>query len=158
MISLYDEIGSNIDKEFLDKIYGAALRYFGLEDQFEIEVSVVDEDTIQSVNKETRGIDKVTDVLSFPTIEMTFPFEKDKYQDDIDWESGNVMLGDIMLCEKRAKEQALEYGHSYQRECGYLLLHGLLHLMGFDHVEEQDKVVMREHEEKILTSIGIVRE
>ncbi len=158
MISLYDEVGSDIDKEFLDKIYGATLGYFGLDDQFEIEVSVVDEDTIQSVNKATRGIDKVTDVLSFPTIEMTFPFDKDNYQDDIDWESGNVMLGDIMLCEKRAKEQALEYGHSYQRECGYLLLHGLLHLMGFDHIEEKDKVVMREHEEKILTSIGIVRE
>lgn len=158
MISLYNEVDSNVDKEFLDKIYYATLNYFGLKDDFEIEVSVVDEETIKSVNNQTRNIDKVTDVLSFPAINMTFPFDKNNYQDDMDWDSGNVILGEIMLCEKRAKEQAIEYGHSYQRECGYLLLHGLLHLMGFDHIKEEDKKIMRMHEEKILTSLGIVRE
>ncbi|MGN0771628.1 MAG: rRNA maturation RNase YbeY [Christensenellales bacterium] len=156
-IELYDEVGGNIDTDLVKKIFDATLAHFGMNDDVEVEICIVDEDTIKEVNKSTRGIEKVTDVLSFPTLTDVFPFDKNRHSDDINPDSGRVMLGELMLCEKRAKEQAQEYGHSVEREYGYLVLHGLLHLLGFDHIEEKDKAEMRRHEEEILESLGIVR-
>lgn len=156
-IELFDEVNSNIDKSFVDKIFYATLEHFGMPDDVEVEINIVDEDTIKEVNKTTRQIEKVTDVLSFPTLNHPLPYNKDEHLDDINPDTGNVMLGELLLCEKRAKEQAEEYGHSYERECGYLVLHGLLHLLGFDHIQEEDKAEMRKHEEEILNSLGIVR-
>lgn len=156
-IELYDDVNSNIDKSFVDKIFYATLKHFGIIDEVEVEINIVDEETIKEVNKTTRQIEKVTDVLSFPTLNHPLPYNKDEHLDDVNPDTGNVMLGELLLCEKRAKEQAKEYGHSYERECGYLVLHGLLHLLGFDHIQEEDKVEMRKHEEEILNSLGIVR-
>lgn len=123
------------------------------------EIIITDENEIRSLNAETRGIDGVTDVLSFPSLDgirgkelkkADFPYEID--------EDGNLFLGSIAICEKRAKEQAEEYGHSYMRELHYLAVHGLCHLLGYDHMTEEDKPEMRAKEEKILSKMGITRE
>lgn len=123
------------------------------------EIIITDEAEIQRLNTEARGIDAVTDVLSFPSLDgirgkalkkADFPFEVD--------EEGNIFLGSIVICEKRAREQAEEYGHSYMRELHYLAVHGLWHLLGYDHMTEEDKPEMRAREEKILSKLGITRE
>lgn len=123
------------------------------------EIIITDEAEIQRLNAEARGIDAVTDVLSFPSLDgirgralkkADFPFEVD--------EDGNIFLGSIVICEKRAREQAEEYGHSYMRELHYLAVHGLWHLLGYDHMTEEDKPEMRAREEKILSKLGITRE
>ncbi len=123
------------------------------------EIIVTDEAEIRRLNAEARGIDAVTDVLSFPSLDgirgkalkkADFPFEVD--------EEGNIFLGSIVICEKRAREQAEEYGHSYMRELHYLAVHGLWHLLGYDHMTEEDKPEMRAKEEKILSKLGITRE
>lgn len=123
------------------------------------EIIVTDEAEIRRLNAEARGIDAVTDVLSFPSLDgirgkalkkANFPFEVD--------EDGNIFLGSIVICEKRAREQAEEYGHSYMRELHYLAVHGLWHLLGYDHMTEEDKPEMRAKEEKILSKLGITRE
>ena len=111
------------------------------------------------MNKNERGVDKVTDVLSFPTLVIkSLPVTKKQFPTDIDYESGKLMLGDIIICYEKVKEQAAEYGHSEEREAAYLTLHGILHLLGFDHIEDADRVVMRKHEEEILNSLGITRD
>ncbi len=123
------------------------------------EIIITDEAEIRRLNAEARGIDAVTDVLSFPSLDgirgralkkADFPFEVD--------EEGNIFLGSIVICEKRAREQAEEYGHSYMRELHYLAVHGLWHLLGYDHMTEEDKPEMRAKEEKILSKLGITRE
>ena len=154
----YTTKNKNVDKAFLDKIYKAALKHFNLEDIFEVELTIVGETRIKNTNRETRGIDRVTDVLSFPSIDFKFPFKKQDYIYDIDPETGKIMLGELMLCEKRAKAQAKTYGHSLNREIGFLVLHGLLHLLGFDHIKKEDEVVMMGHAEEILKGLNLTRD
>ena len=123
------------------------------------EIVFVSEEEIQTLNRDTRGLDKVTDVLSYPTldgIKGKSLFKKD-YPYDLD-EDGNLCVGSIAVCVKRAKEQAEEYGHSYSRELHYLIVHGVLHCLGYDHEADEDKAEMREKEEEILQKLGIVRE
>ena len=123
-----------------------------------IEVLFVDEAEIQRLNRELREIDKVTDVLSFPALDLERgqAIKKKDYPFDID-EEGRLLLGSIAVCVKRAKEQAEEYGHSYERELHYLIVHGIMHCLGYDHMEEKDKAQMREKEEEILNKLGITR-
>ena len=112
----------------------------------EIYVSIIlsDEEYIKKINSEFRHIDKVTDVLSFPM------FEKD----EIEAVRGEKeVLGDIIVCMPKVKEQAKEYGHSELREFSYMLVHGFYHLMGYDHMNDEDKAKMRKKEEKVLTNI-----
>ncbi len=124
-----------------------------------LEITFVDEEEIRRLNAALRNIDKVTDVLSFPALDLVrgqaikkadYPFETD--------EEGRLVLGCIAVCEKRAKEQAEEYGHSYTRELHYLIVHGALHCLGYDHINETDQAQMREKEEQILQRLGITRE
>ena len=158
MLEIFDEIDSGLDTELIQKVFNEVRSEFSLPDNARVELSVVDEDDIRQVNKEFRNVDSVTDVLSFPSLEVTLPFDIDDYPYDIDLSTGELMLGEIMLCYKRAVEQSIEYAHSKERECCYLVLHGLLHLLGYDHIQEQDKAVMRDKEEKILNSLGISRD
>lgn len=125
-------------------------------DKLVAEVEFVDETEIKRLNREFRGIDKVTDVLSFPTLDgirgtvvkaEDFPYDTDG--------KGRVMVGSIAVCVNRAKEQAKEYNHSEEREFTYLVLHGLLHLMGYDHIEEEDKKQMREIEKTVCKKLNI---
>ena len=109
---------------------------------------------IHEINKQYRDVDKETDVLSFPM------FEKDELDIKIknqDFEYEDV-LGDIVISIEKVKEQAEEYGHSFEREFSYMLVHGFYHLMGYDHIEEQDKIIMRPKEENILNKLGIRRD
>ena len=122
----------------------------GFKGSAEIGVSIVDDDQIRQINNEHRKIDSTTDVLSFP-------LGKDgKY--DINPENGAYMLGDIVLSIERAKEQAKRFGHSLQREIGYLTVHSVLHLLGYDHVDGGlEAVRMREREETVMASVGLPR-
>ena len=122
------------------------------------EVIFVTPEEIKDLNKKERNIDKVTDVLSFPTLDgirgkvlspKDFPLDLD--------DDGNLFIGSIAVCEERAKEQAEEYGHSLTREITYLICHGLLHLFGYDHEIDSDKTQMRALEEEIMTLIKITR-
>lgn len=122
------------------------------------EIIFVSADEIKELNAKHRNKDAVTDVLSFPTLDDTrgkalkaadFPY-------DID-EDGSLFIGSIAVCEQRAHEQAEEFGHSYERELHYLVVHGLCHLLGYDHEDEADKAEMREKEERILGRMGITR-
>lgn len=109
---------------------------------------------IRKINKKYRKIDKETDVLSFPM------FEKDELDEKI--KSGDFpyedVLGDVIISIEKVREQAEEYGHSFERELSYMLVHGFYHLMGYDHIEEEDKKIMRPKEEKILNELKITRE
>ena len=123
-----------------------------------VEFVFVDGEEIQRLNRETRNMDKVTDVLSYPALDgikgeeihgEDFPYEID--------EEGNLLIGSIVVCCDRAHEQAEEYGHSYNRELHYLLVHGIMHCLGYDHMDDEEKAEMREKEEFILSKLGIVR-
>lgn len=123
-----------------------------------VECVFVDEEEIRSLNRETRGIDAVTDVLSFPEL-VGIKGQKIRKKDhpyDLD-EDGTLILGSLAICVKRAKEQAEEYNHSYRRELHYLTVHGILHCLGYDHIEEADKAEMREKEEEILRVLKATR-
>lgn len=123
-----------------------------------IEIVFTDEEGIRDLNRETRGKDSVTDVLSYPNLENPGSVIKgEDYPYDVD-EDGNLFLGSIVICRERAAEQAEEYGHSLRREIYYLTVHGLCHLLGYDHETEDDRKRMREREEKILSAMGIMRE
>ena len=111
-----------------------------------LNVIIVDENTIQKINKEYRGLDRVTDVISFA-------LEDDKTFKENDFR----VLGDIYICLNKAKNQALEYGHSFLREICFLSIHGLLHLLGYDHMDKKDEKEMFELQELILNEYGIER-
>lgn len=121
-------------------------------EKVEIGVSFVDNGEIQRMNREYRGKDEVTDVLSFPQ------WDPDDEWGFLDGSEESIPLGDIVLSLERAAEQAAEYGHSFSREVGYLTAHSLLHLLGFDHQTEEDRVEMRKHEEAIMARCDLQRE
>lgn len=115
-----------------------------------ISVTLTNPENIRKINSEYRNIDKETDVLSFPM------FEKQEIQSLKNYEYREP-LGDIVISIERVKEQAVEYGHSFERELAYMVVHGFYHLMGEDHIEENDKIIMREKEENILNRLKILR-
>lgn len=125
-----------------------ALEHEGVTNEdLEISVTFVDEEEIKEINGQFREIDKVTDVLSFPQFECA---------DDAP-EEGLVILGDVVICEDQAKRQAEEFGHSYERELMYLFVHSMFHLLGYDHMEEEEKAQMRSCEEDVMHRLGIER-
>lgn len=123
----------------------------------EISVTIVDKNEIKSINKEQRNIDAVTDVLSFPM--LYFDENGDIIDCDFDTDGDNIVLGDIVICAERAKEQAEEFGHSFKREMAFLTVHSMLHLLGYDHItsQEEEKIMFCKQEE-ILDKLGITRE
>ena len=114
-----------------------------------VNVVLTDSKNIQIINKEHRGIDKVTDVLSFPMYEQQELEELNLKNEDV--------LGDMVISIEKVEEQAKEYGHSFERELAYMVVHSFYHLIGYDHMEEQEKQVMREKEENILNNLNIRR-
>lgn len=128
----------------------------------EVSVVFVDNEEIREINKENRNIDKPTDVLSFPMLE--YPegsVFKDVYLNHkfhvSDLDNGNLILGDIVLSLEKAEKQRKEFGHSFLREAAYLTVHSVLHLLGYDHMEEEEKNVMRKREEEILNKFHLTR-
>lgn len=127
-----------------------------------VSIRLCDDAAIHEINREYRAVDRATDVLSFPTVNYPAGLtagQADKYlRRELDDELNACMLGDLILSVPHVLAQAEEYGHSPERECAYLLVHGLCHLMGYDHIEEEDQRRMRAMEEKILSAIGQTRE
>ena len=141
-------------KTLIKKCCDAVTEKFDIEYPCEISITFVDNEQIREINRETRDIDRATDVLSFPMNEMKdgeFLCEPDT--DD----RGRLILGDIVISLEKAQAQAQEYGHSYKREVSFLCVHSMLHLIGFDHMVEEEEKQMFALQEEILESLGITR-
>jgi probable rRNA maturation factor len=155
------EIDNNIYK-LIEKTINSALNYENFGKPAEISVVITDNEGIREYNRVYRNIDNPTDVLSFPMLEYDdgYDFEGDVETgiEDLNPESGDVVLGDMVISIEKALEQAEEYGHSPEREIAFLTVHSTLHLLGYDHINEEDRVIMREKEEAILNSLNISRE
>ncbi len=137
-------------------IKGAQLEQFPFD--AEVSVTYTDNEEIREINREQRGIDHATDVLSFPMLEL-IPGEVPVFgTEDMNPETGCVYLGDIVISLERAQEQAQEYGHSMERETAFLAVHSLMHLLGYDHMEEEERSIMRFHEERVLSALSLTRE
>ena len=120
-----------------------------------VDVTMVSGVEIQTINRENRNVDKVTDVLSFPMLDMYEGVYHGDLKDEIEPNTGDIMLGDIIICYDKILEQAEEFGHSKEREMAYLATHSILHLLGFDHVDEGEmKAKMRAAEEEIIMSVS----
>ena len=132
----------------IEAVIKECLEYEGYLDDYEVSLSFVTNDEIKELNNNFRGIDKVTDVLSFPM--MT--------EDDFDIEYEEESLGDIVISIERASEQADEYGHSLEREICFLVCHSMFHLLGYDHMEENEAKDMHEREEAVLQKLSITRD
>ena len=147
-------------EELIRSVVGAALEYEACPYDAEVEVVLTDNAGIHEINLQQRNIDRPTDVLSFPMAEYETPadFEGLEAQEDVfDPDSGEYMMGDIMISVDKVKEQADLYGHSEKRELGFLVAHSMLHLMGYDHMEDAERLVMEKRQEEILNSIGLTR-
>ncbi len=142
------------------KVANAALDIEGCPYEAEISLTLVDDDSIRDINKRFRQTDRPTDVLSFPLVEYEKPGEFDFLEDRDDCfnpESGELMLGDIIISLDRVQAQAEEYGHGATREYAFLIAHSMLHLMGYDHMEESEAAIMEKKQEAVLSSLGIYR-
>ena len=140
----------------LRKAIKTALQVEGVEVPCEVNVMLTDDEGIREINKVMRRLDKPTDVLSFPMFDLAPGEHPDEY--DADPETDRVPLGDMCISVERAKAQAEEYGHSFQREICYLSVHSVLHLLGYDHMDEgEKKAQMRQHEETVMTALELER-
>ena len=153
---LYKDIEENkLYEKLIEKVLTKCFEEEHLENSHLcITVTLTNPENIREINKEYRNIDRATDVLSFPMFEKEELDEKIK-KNDFEHED---MLGDIIISIERVEEQAKEYGHSFERELSYMLVHGFYHLMGYDHIKEEDKLKMRPKEEKVLNDLQITRE
>ncbi len=152
---IYKDIEENNKyEETIKKVIEKCFKEENLENsKLIITITLTNLENIRKINKQYRNIDKATDVLSFPM------FKKDELEEKIrkkDFEFEDV-LGDIVISIEKVAMQAEEYNHSFERELSYLLVHGFYHLMGYDHIKEEDKKIMRPKEEKILNDLKIVR-
>ena len=147
---------SNNSKEDLDLDQIEAMAYKTIEEvlsvedftsDVEVSLTLVDKDEIHTLNRDYRGVDRPTDVLSFPMDDEIFPGEEDV----------DLILGDIVICLDIAKAQAEEYGHSLDRELSYLICHSTLHLLGYDHMEDDEKAIMRGKEKEIMKNLGVFK-
>ena len=135
------------------KLAKAVYKTLGQKEKLKAEVVFESEDGIRSLNRDERGIDKSTDVLSFPTLEGIKGKVLLKEECGTELDGGYIFIGSIVLCDEKIEEQAKEIGHSEERERNYLIVHGLLHLFGYDHIKEDDKKEMREKEKEIIALI-----
>ncbi|MDD2217934.1 MAG: rRNA maturation RNase YbeY [Eubacteriales bacterium] len=151
---IYDE--TQIDQDLINHFQRAALCCLNEEqipgDDVEISLTFVTLDEIKEINCEYRGKDIATDVLSFPQYERE---DLDKIVDD---KGSVILLGDVVICPQKAQEQATEFSHSKERELTYLFVHSIFHLLGYDHMQDDQKSVMRQKEEKVMALLGLERE
>lgn len=153
---------SEILIENLKKVIEFTLREEEVDVECEVSLLFVDNEEIREINNETRSIDRETDVLSFPMLEYqdkkVFKQLYKNYEfSQSDFDGNELVLGDIVLSLEKTLEQSKEFNHSYEREASYLVVHSVLHLLGYDHMEEEDKVIMRSREEEILNKLNITR-
>jgi probable rRNA maturation factor len=149
-------------QEILDKVLSAVTEMEHCPYEATVNLLVTDNSGIREYNREYRGIDKETDVLSFPNIpfgsEGDFSIVEEDEADYFNPDSGELVLGDIIISADRAEEQAREYGHSLLREYAFLMAHSLFHLCGYDHMVPEEAAVMEEKQEAVLQMLGITRE
>lgn len=150
----YEKLANDVVNEVLD--------YFGCPYESEVSILITDDETIREINKEQRGIDNSTDVLSFPMNDYEIPgdfkkIEEEESPDSFNYETGELLLGDIVLSKDHILKQALEYGHEVKREYAFLIVHSMLHLLGFDHMVPEDAAKMEDLQRKILDNMGIKR-
>jgi len=146
------------EKSLIRKVEKECFNHLSQKDFFITDIVIVDENTIKDYNKKFRNVDKVTDVLSFPAFEkLDLPVTINSFSDS-DFDGKRIYLGSIMICRNKAMEQANDYGHSYEREIGFLVCHGFLHILGFDHIEPSDEKIMIAHQKQIMEKVGLKRE
>lgn len=148
-------------EEVAEKVINFCLDYVDCPYEVELNLTITDNETIHSINKEYRNIDRPTDVLSFPMVDYNAPkdfslVEKNE-EDYFNPDTGELLLGDIVISWEKVIEQAQEYGHSVFREFNFLIVHSMLHLFGYDHIEEEDRVIMEAEQKRILDEMGIYR-
>ena len=150
-MKIYFEEEHVVTQEILDTMLKAAEICIDAEnidvDRSEISVTFVDMEEIHQLNLDYRGVDSPTDVLSFPQFDDLNDLPED----------GEIALGDVVICKQKAEEQAEEFGHSFEREIMYLFVHSVLHLLGYDHMEEEEKAEMRAKEESVMEQINVTR-
>ncbi|HIV41025.1 MAG TPA: rRNA maturation RNase YbeY [Candidatus Mediterraneibacter guildfordensis] len=165
-MSLYLETEGTVDlpfdaEETAALVADAALEYIGCPYETEVDLLLTHDEEIREMNREHRNIDRPTDVLSFPMLEYETPGDFSGFEDMPDYfdpESGELLLGDIVISLDRVKAQAEEYGHSVRREYAFLIAHSMLHLFGFDHMEEDERAVMEQKQREIMEKIQILRQ
>lgn len=149
-------------EETAELVCRAVLEREGCPYEVQLNLVLTDDAGIREMNRESRGIDRATDVLSFPNVDFeqpgVFDIDEDREADYFDPDTGELMLGDIMISVDRAREQAESYGHSLKREFAFLVAHSMLHLCGYDHMEEKEARVMERKQEEILAELGITRD
>lgn len=134
--------------DLLNKVVSKSLEVENIDKNIEVSVSFVDNNQIRELNRDFRDKDKETDVLSFPQYDN---------QELISKQNNIVILGDIVISMEKAKEQSIEYGHSFERELAFLTAHSMFHLLGYDHDTEENTKLMRQKEERVLELLGILR-
>lgn len=149
-------------KELAEQVMERVLRMEGCPYETQINLLLTDNEGIRTYNARFRQIDRETDVLSFPNVDYEAPSDFSRLvehkADYFDPDSKELVLGDIILSAEKVKEQALAYNHSEKREFSFLIAHSMLHLCGYDHMEQAEAKVMEEKQEAVLTSLGITRE
>ncbi|SFA71106.1 probable rRNA maturation factor [Acetitomaculum ruminis DSM 5522] len=156
------DLDLEIDYEDIAKlVIEKALDYENCPYESEINLILTDDEGIRVINKEYRNIDRATDVLSFPMVDYEFPSDFSKLEDYTDDyfnpETGELVLGDIIISIPKVYEQAENYGHSIKREFAFLVCHSMLHLFGYDHMEESEASIMEKKQADILEQLGITR-
>lgn len=148
-------------KEFAQRVVDYCLEYMQFPYEAEVNLTLTDNEGIHAINKEFRQIDRPTDVLSFPMLNYNTPgdfaFLDDEESDDFNPDTGEALLGDIIISVDKVVEQAENFGHSVEREYAFLIVHSMLHLFGFDHMQEDEAKVMEEKQKEILNQMNILR-
>lgn len=148
-------------KKLAEKVIATALDLEEFPYEAEVSLTLVDNEIIHEINRETRQIDAPTDVLSFPMVEYAAPADyallEKNWSGCMNPDSGEILLGDIILNLERVRSQAEEYGHTEKREYAFLITHSMLHLLGYDHMVPEEAAVMEEHQRKILDQLKITR-
>ena len=143
------------------KVIDYCMEFIKFPYEAEVNLTLTDNEGIHVINKEYRGIDRATDVLSFPMLEYVTPgdfaFLEEENSDDFNPDTGEALLGDIIISVDKVLEQAESFGHSVEREYAFLITHSMLHLFGFDHMQEEEAKVMEEKQREILLQLNILR-
>ena len=149
------------EKQIIEAVVTEALDYENCPYEAEVNVLWTDNPSIQEINREQRQIDAPTDVLSFPMIDYESPSDfshvEEAAEDYFNPETGELLLGDIVISVDKVREQAEKYGHSQTRELAFLTAHSMLHLFGYDHMEDEERLVMERKQEEILKRLGYTR-
>ena len=164
-LNIEQEVDVSFDfdwKSLASEVITFTMEHEGFPYEAEVNLTMTDNDGIQEINHSYRNIDAPTDVLSFPMLSYDAPGDfsslEDDYEDNFNPDSGEIMLGDIVISVDRVKEQAVSYGHSDRREFAFLIVHSMLHLFGYDHMTPEDAVIMEPKQREILEAMHIVRE